>query len=197
MLKKTLLILLVVIPITAILALTLTSSSSNAVPPKIQNFTLKDVYGKEHSLADYTDAKAIVIMFIATECPISLDYDKRMTKISNEYIEKGFVFLGINSNKQESVRDCKSHAEKMGFKFSVLKDEGNKIADMFGASVTPEIYILNTENFEILYHGRIDDSRKGDNITKHDLTTALNEILGGEKVSTPKTKAFGCTIKRI
>jgi peroxiredoxin len=201
MLKRIMFVILVVIPVTTILTMTFSNFNSKPVenynPGKIQNFTLKDVYGKEHSLSDYKDAKVIVIMFIATECPISLDYDKRMTKISNQYIEKNIAFIGINSNKQESINDCKEHAEKNGFKFSVLKDEGNKIADMFGASVTPEIYILNPADFEILYHGRIDDSRKESGIEKHDLINALDEILAGKKVSNPKTKAFGCTIKRV
>lgn len=201
MLKKIMFVILVIIPVTAILTMTLADFGSKTAvysnPSKIQNFTLKDVYGMEHSLSDYKDAKVIVVMFIATECPISLDYDKRMTKITNQYIEKNIVFLGINSNKQESISDCQDHAKKNGFKFSVLKDEGNKIADMFGASVTPEIYILMPSNFEIIYHGRIDDSRKESGVEKHDLINALDEILAGKKVSNPKTKAFGCTIKRV
>jgi peroxiredoxin len=200
MLKKIMFVILVVIPVTALLAITLTDFGSKTAVfsnPAIKDFTLKDVYGKAHSLSDYKDAKAIVVMFIATECPVSLAYDKRMAKISSQYIEKGIVFLGINSNKQESINDCKVHAEKIGFKFPVLKDEGNKIADMFGASVTPEIFVLNSGSFELLYHGRIDDSRNESNVEKQDLVATLEEILAGKQVTTPKTKAFGCSIKRV
>jgi peroxiredoxin len=165
-------------------------------PVKVENFTLNDVNGKAHSLADYKNSKAIVVMFIATQCPISNDYNNRMAKIYESYKGKDIAFLGINSNVQEDIEEIKEHSKKNKFNFPVLKDEGNIIADKFNASVTPEIYILDS-NFEILYHGRIDDSRKGDNIRNDDLKTALAEILEGKEVSNKRTKAFGCTIKRV
>lgn len=163
---------------------------------KIQNFTLKDYNGKEHSLSDYKNAKAIVIIFVATQCPVSNAYNQRMEKLYQDYRDKNVVFLGINSNKQESAKEVAEHAKKNNLNFTILKDPGNKIADRFNASVTPEVYVLNS-NFEILYHGRIDDSRRGDNIQRQDARSALDEILAGKKVTVAQTKAFGCTIKRV
>lgn len=163
---------------------------------KVENFKLKDYNGKEYQLGDFTNSKAIVIMFIATQCPVSNDYNTRMVEIYNDYKDKGIAFIGINSNKQESIDEIKEHASKNNFAFTILKDEKNIIADKFEASVTPEIFVLN-KNFEVLYHGRIDDSRKIDNVKEKDLRNALNEILEGKEVSIKKTKAFGCTIKRV
>jgi len=77
-----------------------------------------------------------------------------------------------------------------------LKDFRNIIADKFKASFTPEVYVLNSD-FELLYHGRIDDSRKIKNVKSEDLRKALDEILAGKEVSVKNTKAFGCTIKRV
>ena len=78
----------------------------------------------------------------------------------------------------------------------MLKDSSNIIADKFNASFTPEVYVLNNE-FVQLYHGRIDDSRRESDIEVSDLRNALNEIKEGKQVSIKKTKAFGCTIKRV
>jgi peroxiredoxin len=174
----------------------LISSAFASDPIKVENFKLKDYDGKEHSLSDYKDSKAIVIMFIATECPVSNAYNSRMENLYKSYKDKGISFIGINSNKAESVSDMKTHAKSNGLTFTILKDEKNIIADKFQASVTPEIYVLNS-GFEILYHGRIDDSQREKDVKSQDLKQALDEILGGKKVSQPKTKAFGCTIKRI
>ncbi|MCX7875086.1 MAG: redoxin domain-containing protein, partial [Melioribacteraceae bacterium] len=135
---------------------------------KVENFKLKDYNGKEFQLTDFKGAKAIVIMFIATQCPVSNDYNSRMAELYNEYKDKGISFIGINSNKQESVDEIKEHAAKNKLAFTILKDEKNVIADKFQASFTPEIYVLNN-NFEILYHGRIDDSRKIENVKEKDL----------------------------
>jgi peroxiredoxin len=135
-------------------------------------------------------------MFIATECPVSNDYNSRMEKIYNDYKQKGIALIGINSNKSETVERIKEHAKEKGLTFTILKDEKNIIADKFGASFTPEVYILNND-FNIIYHGRIDNARDESEVVTKDLENALNEILAGKEVSKKETKAFGCSIKRI
>jgi len=167
-----------------------------AASGKVENFKLKDYNGKEHKLSDFKDSKAIVVIFIATQCPISNNYNERMAALHKEYNDKGIAFIGINSNKQESVEEIKTHAADNKLDFVILKDHNNIIADKFQASVTPEVYVLN-KDFEILYHGRIDDSRKEEEVKTKDLSKTLDEILSGKKVETTKTKAFGCTIKRV
>jgi peroxiredoxin len=165
-------------------------------PVKADDFTLSDYNGVKHSLSEYKDAKAIVVMFIATRCPVSNAYDDRMDSLYKDYTSKNIAFIGINSNKQEDVEEVRQHAAEHNFKFTILKDDKNVIADKFGASVTPEIYVLNP-SFDILYHGRIDDSRREADVTSHDLRNALDEILAGKPVTKPETKAFGCSIKRV
>lgn len=166
------------------------------VPTKYEDFSLKGVDGKTYSLSDFKNSKAIVIIFVSTECPVSNDYNSRMEKLYQDYKNRGVAFIGINSNKEESVEEIKKHAKKNNLNFLILKDYENKIADVFKASYTPEVYVLSP-NFELLYHGRIDDSRKINNVTKEDLKNALEEILAGKEVSVKETKAFGCTIKRV
>jgi peroxiredoxin len=163
---------------------------------KMDDFALTDYKGNQHTLSDYIDSKAIVIIFIATRCPVSNDYNSRMEQIYSEYKNKDISFLGINSNKTEDIKEITNHAKDNGLTFTILKDEKNIVADKFGASFTPEIYVLNNE-FELLYHGRIDDSRRESEVTTTDLEKALDEIISGTAVSNPRTKAFGCTIKRI
>lgn len=182
--------------IIAIYFLSVAACATTSSPGKIEDFKLRDTDGKEHSLSDYKDSKAIVVMFIATECPVSNDYNSRMEKLYNYYKEKGIAFLGINSNKAESVDRIKEHAVDNQLTFTILKDEKNIIADKFEASVTPEVYVLN-KNFDVLYHGRIDNARDESEVVSKDLENALNEILSGKEVSKKETKAFGCTIKRI
>jgi peroxiredoxin len=163
---------------------------------KVDNFSLKDYTGKTHELTDYKESKAIVLMFIATQCPVSNNYNKRMAKISQEYEKKNIAFIGINSNKQESVEEIAQHSKDNGFGFPVLKDPNNIIADEFKAQVTPEIFVLNAD-FQVLYHGRIDDSQREGEVESNDLRKALDEILADKSVSTKETKAFGCSIKRV
>lgn len=180
-------------PLVVVLILQLGTSFSAV---KYKNFTAFDYNGKKFSLSDFKDSKAIVVMFISTQCPVSNAYNERMTKIYEDYKEKGVAFVGINSNKQEMIEEIKAHSKKNNFGFPVLKDSNNVIADQFEASFTPEIYVLNSK-FEQLYHGRIDDSRRESEIKVTDLRNTLDEILAGKEVSVSETKAFGCTIKRV
>ena len=172
------------------------NSSNSAPDDKYEDFTVTDYEGNKHSLSDYAESKAIVIMFIATKCPVSNDYNSRMEKVFNDYKDKEVSFLGINSNKAEDVSEIGNHAKNNGLTFTILKDEKNIIADKFDASFTPEIYVLSSD-FELLYHGRIDNSRRESEVDVTDLRNVLDEILSGKSVNNPETKAFGCTIKRI
>ena len=196
-LKKIVLIPFLFVVVLLSVALLPNNYLNNSAPgDKYEGFTLTDYEGNKHSLSDYTESKAIVIMFIATKCPVSNDYNSRMEKVFNDYKNKEVTFLGINSNKAEDVSESGIHAEDNGLTFTILKDEKNIIADEFEASFTPEIFVLSND-FELLYHGRIDDSRRESEVKATDLRNALNEILSGKSVSKPETKAFGCTIKRI
>ena len=159
-------------------------------------FTLPDAHGKEISLADYRGEKGTVIIWVSTRCPVSNAYNERMAKLAGSFQEKGFKFVGINSNKSETPEDIAKHAKENGFEFPILKDEGNKIADIYGASVTPEVYVVDPAG-TLLYHGRIDDSMKASGVTKSDLREVLATVSKGMKLEKAESKAFGCTIKRI
>ncbi len=164
---------------------------------EVSNFTLKDAMDKAHSLKDLGhDKKATVVMFISTQCPVFNDYNERLVALHNDYKDQGVQFIGINSNRNESVEEIAEHNKTNRFDFVVLKDLGNKIADKFGARRTPEVYLLD-EKRVLRYHGAIDNSQKNPEIhylrERLDLVVAEKEIPEDRK----KTKAFGCTIKRV
>jgi len=177
-------------------ALTLPAAGAVAIGEKLQPFKLNDATGKTVDLGSLQGKKAVVLMFIATQCPVSNAYNERMAGLSREYAAKGVAFVGINSNRQESVEEIAGHAAQHGFGFPVLKDVGNVQADRFGAQVTPEIYVYDP-GWVLRYHGRIDDDRSGTNVKSQDLRNALDSVLGGKAVPVAETKAFGCTIKRV
>ena len=173
------------------------SISSFAKEPgdKIDDFTINNYDGVTYTLSEVKDAKAIVIMFWATECPYVQPYNDRINEFVKEYQEKGFLFWGINSNNTESTERVKEHAALNNYIFPMLKDNKNVVADIFEAARTPEIFVLDN-NRTILYHGRIEDSSYKEKVTSYDLKNALENILAGKEVIVKSTKSFGCTIKR-
>lgn len=162
----------------------------------VHDFELKDYNENLHTLSDFKDSKATVIMFIATRCPVSNAYNERMANLHDAYKDKGIQFVGINSNKQEDIKEIKKHAMENKLNFTILKDHNNIVADKYNASVTPEVYVINSDH-ELLYHGRIDDDRREKEVKSKDLRNVLDKIVANEDVEFVKTKAFGCTIKRV
>ena len=163
---------------------------------KAPAFNLKDGSGKEYALEQSLGGKCAVVMFIATRCPVSNRYNDRMVALYDDYAQKGITFLAINSNKQESMDEVREHARSHGFRFPVLKDEGNKVADSYGAQVTPEIFVVDAKGI-VRYHGRIDDNMDPGEVQSHDLRAALDALLRGKEIPRTETKAFGCSIKRV
>jgi peroxiredoxin len=136
-----------------------------------------------------------VLIFVAVQCPVSNAYNERMEKLAQEYQAKGIAVIGINSNVAEDAAAVKSHASTHNLTFPILKDPGNKIADKFGASVTPEAYLIDRNN-KLVYHGRIDNARNAAEVQSADLRNAIEATLSGKPIEKTEAKAFGCSIKR-
>ena len=123
------------------------------------------------------------------------DYNQRISEIAAAYKAKGINFIGINSNVTESADWVKSNAAE-NYKFPVLIDKNNVLADKLGALVTPEVYYVDAGRV-LVYHGAIDNHRAGTNITEHYLKGAFDLFLAGQKLTRTTAKAFGCGIKRV
>jgi len=175
------------------------STSDLPAPPAIgttiEDFKLPDINGAEHSLKSLAGKHGAVLIFISVQCPVSNGYNERMEKLAEDYQARGINLIGINSNVTEPISAVKTHAADKHFTFTVLKDDGNKIADRLGATRTPEAYVIDNGG-KLVYHGRIDNSQNTANITSNDLRDALDELLSGKAISKTGGAAFGCSIKR-
>jgi peroxiredoxin len=161
-------------------------------------FTLTTVDRKTFSLPDAARShKAVVVMFIATKCPYSNAYNDRMRDMATAYEKQGILFAGINSNSTEPAEEVIAHAKKHGFAFPLMKDPDNKVADLYEARHTPEIFVVDPEG-KLRYHGRIDENyEQPAKVASPDLKNALDALIAGRPIAKAETKAFGCSIKRV
>lgn len=169
----------------------------------IDPFTLQDFRGKTHELAKYNDRSALVVFFFGTECPLAKLYGARVQKLSEEYIPRGVAFLGISSNVQDSLTELAAYARQHEITFPLLKDLGNRVADRFGATRTPQVFILDRHR-TVRYAGRVDAQFTfGSGVglaqpqeQRADLAIALGELLDGKEITVPATEVKGCLIGR-
>jgi thiol-disulfide isomerase/thioredoxin len=160
----------------------------------VGDFTVQDLKGHPVSSASLK-GELTVVVFIATQCPVSNAYNERMNALYNEYKPKGVHFIFINSNSSEPAEEVAEHARAQAFAFPVYKDAGNVVADRFGAQVTPESFVVDSAG-TLRYHGSIDDSQKPEGIHTQGLRLALDALISHATVEKPETKSFGCTIQR-
>jgi peroxiredoxin len=190
------------VAVLALLAFASTACSEEFVPKgnfavgaKLENFTLPDLSGVEQSFDKLKGENGAVLVWVSAQCPVVKSYNERINQVADELKAKGINLIGINSNAPESLDWVASHAKEVGYKFPVLIDKGNVLADRLEASVTPEFYYFDKQNV-LLYHGALDNDRSGKNVTVNYLRDAFDSALGKKPIQTSKTNVIGCSIKR-
>jgi peroxiredoxin len=168
-----------------------------AIGAAAPDFHLTTIDGKAFALSTAAkDHKAVVVMFISTQCPYSNAYNDRMKEMANAYASRGVQFVGINSNKTEDAAEVASHAKSHGHTFPIMKDPDNKVADLYDARHTPTVYVVDSQG-KLRYAGRIDDQTNAADVKSPDLKNALDALLADQPIEKTTTKAFGCSIKRV
>ncbi len=166
-----------------------------AIGSVLEEFRMQDPAGIDRSYSELKGEKGTLIIFLSAQCPVVKMYDQRINAFAESLKAKGINFVGIYSNNTESVKWVREHSEAT-YRFPVLIDKNNVLADKLGATRTPEVYYFNADDI-LDYHGAIDNDRSGNNISKYFLKTAVEQKLSGKEITEKVTKAFGCSIKRV
>lgn len=167
------------------------------------DFTLTNIDGRKVSLKDYNSEKGVILVFTCNHCPFSIAYEDRIIDLHTMYASKGYPVIAINPNDataypDDSFENMILRAKEKAFPFRYLHDESQEIARAYGAARTPHIFVLNNTSgkWMVKYIGAIDDNTDNPKeVTKKYVETAVNELLEGKEVSTPFTKAIGCSVK--
>jgi peroxiredoxin len=174
------------------------AASTDKIGKKIERVSFKDAAGKPLTLDDLKAKKAVVVVFLSFECPVSTSYAQVLTDLARTYGPRDVAFLGITTNDDETAAEVARLAAEFKLPFPVFKDEGRVAADAFKATTTPEAFVL--DRFHILrYRGRIDNGyaarlKKNLQVSRHDLRQAVEEVLAEKPVTEPATLAIGCPI---
>jgi len=166
-----------------------------AVGQPVPNFSAADMQGKTISVLT-PGKKATVVLFLGARTPGAHAYDARIQQLASDPAYKDVEFLGLYPNANETTADIKAAAEKANFGFPVGRDENNKLADHFKATVTPTVWVVNAKGIAV-YSGAIDDNSDPMKVKTAYLKEALDAALADKPAGTGETKATGTPIKRI
>jgi thioredoxin-related protein len=198
--KKTVISLLL-LPVMVLFAFTMKDPLPLGSPvPKAEN-KLKDFTGKEVTLKNAMKENGLLVMFSCNTCPVVINNQARTKEICQYATTKSIGVVLLNSNEanrksSESMSSMQDYAQGQGYKWYYAEDKNNELADAFGASRTPEVFLFD-KNGKLVYHGAIDDSPTDDKaVNRHHLKEAINEVTAGQEVSVKESKSVGCNIKR-
>lgn len=167
------------------------------------DFRLKNVDGKIMSMADNKTAKGFIVVFTCNTCPYAQAYESRIIDLHKKFAPQGYPVVAINPNDPaaapgDSFEKMQALATSKKYPFPYLLDETQSVAQAYGATRTPHLYVLTRQGnaLKVAYIGAIDDNSEEPTAvkTKH-VENALTDIMAGKPATTNATKAVGCTIK--
>jgi len=178
----------------------LKTASAVGLAERLASTKRTDFQGKDWAWSELSGEKGTVVVFLGTQCPLAKLYTPRIEELSTKYAKSGMRFVAVDPNVQDSLAEMGAHARKHQLTIPFIKDPDQSLADLLGATRTPEVCVLDT-NAELRYRGRIDDQfgigyakEKG---TASELIDAIEAILSGREVPTALTAAPGCLIGRV
>ncbi len=161
---------------------------------------LKNVDGKDVTLAGIKGAKGTLVVFTCNACPWAKKWESRVASIGNDAMKRGIGVIAINSNDpgrnpEDGYAVMQARAKQKGMKFAYAVDGTSDLARAFGANKTPEIYLFDAAG-KLVYHGTVDDNAAdAGKVKKPWLKDAVLAVASGKAVPTAQTNALGCSIK--
>lgn len=167
----------------------------------ISDFKLRNVDNQFLKLSDYSDAKGFVVVFTCNHCPFAKLYPQRLNAMNEKYKALGVPLIAINSMdtlvyEDESFVLMQEKAKTEHLNFPYLYDPKQSVGKNFGAEHTPQAFVIWKEqnHWLVKYSGAIDDNGEHPELAKSFVNEAVEELLQGKAVTTPKTQSFGCRI---
>ena len=132
---------------------------------------MKDVSGKEISFKEVMKKNGLLVMFSCNTCPVVGKYQSRTLETGKFAMDNEIGVIVLNSNEAtrgdgESFEDMQQYGKEQGYKFNYVVDKNSEMADAFGATRTPEVFLFDKTG-KLVYHGAIDDNANGpDKVTR-------------------------------
>ena len=176
------------------------ADESRADRAVVSGFESVAIDGRVVSVAPSQEAGWTVVCFVGNDCPLVKLYAHKLSRLQAEFAERGVQWVAINSNRQDSVEQMREFAQAHALTVPLVADPFHRLADLFSAQRTPEVFVLDHQ-LRICYRGRIDDQYQPgvmrQSAQREDLQRALEDLIAGRPVAVPTTTAVGCLIGRV
>jgi hypothetical protein len=190
-------------PLAAALMLALVAATSVADDPPSAQLVLPDLAGRSVKPFGGRAAKAVVFIFIRTDCPISNRYAPELERLRHEFAAQPVRFYLVYPGADETVAAIAQHQRDYAYQFAVLRDPQHALVQLASAQVTPEaaVFAPDKAGYRLVYRGRLDDrvaafGKIRPTPTRRELRQTLRALLRGAKPAFTTQPAIGCYIAK-
>lgn len=174
-----------------------------AVGDVAADFQVRNIDNQFINLSNYASQKGVVVVFMANHCPFAKAYEDRLMSIHNRFAPQGFPVLAVQASDvtiypEDAYEVVQSRSRERGFSFPYTIDETQSVARAFGATRTPQVFVLTYTGgkFVVQYVGAVDDNpQDAAGVQKRYLEDALTNLTSGRPVTVTTTRPIGCAIK--
>jgi hypothetical protein len=148
-----------------------------------------------------SSARARVLIFVRTDCPITNRYAPELQRLSQEFSSRGAEFWLVYPDPSSTAQAIEQHRTQFNFPGTVLRDPRHSLVKLAHATTAPEAAVFDSAG-RLLYHGRIDDRWVNPGTARpaartHDLEDAIAAVLAGHRPAQAATPAVGCSLADI
>jgi peroxiredoxin len=167
----------------------------------VPQLRLRDTRGAVHTTAEWNSARAILLFFTTTDCPVANSYVPEMNRIRDAYTPRGVLVWAVQADTTTADPVVAKYAAEYRYGFPLLLDPRQELVNLSGATITPQAAVLAPDG-RVLYLGRVDNrvedfGSQRPKATQADLRDALDAVLAGKPVAHPRTHSIGCAINRV
>lgn len=186
-----------------LLALNVSAQNSleiNAAIP-MGDVAMKSTNKNEVTLNNAKTHNGLLVMFSCNTCPYVIKSQARTKEVMAYAKQKGIGMVIVNSNEaqrdeEDSYNAMVKYAKAQGYNVPYVLDEKSKLADAFGATRTPEVYLFDG-NGKLMYKGAMEDNPANPAESKEMfLKNAIDKMTMGIMPDPGSTRSVGCSIKR-
>ncbi len=144
----------------------------------------------------------VLIIFSCNTCPYVIKNQQRNNSVAEHALKNDVGVIIINSNEalrqsEDSYKSMQIYAKQQKYNWHYTLDNNSVIADAYGATRTPEVFLLNASG-NVMYKGAIDDNPSdAENVTRQHLKIAIDEMVSNKNITVKESKSVGCSIKRL
>ncbi|MBI4176447.1 MAG: thioredoxin family protein [Candidatus Aenigmarchaeota archaeon] len=167
---------------------------------KAPDFSLRGIDGKTYSLKNFHGKKAVLVVFMCNHCPYVKHKIGTIVSLHKEFRDKDVAVIGINSNDpleypEDNLDGMRKFSKERNITFPYLVDETQETAKAYGATCTPDPFLLDS-SLRLAYHGRFDDALEpGTTAKTQEMKEAIQQLLSGKQVTIQERPSLGCNIK--